>query len=146
METSGNVAKRRTKKNSALKVIRKWDLTNRARHVRNGISYDVFEQIRDEMDTTLKEVCTHLRISAKTLDRRKKEGKLNPVETEKILRLEKVFNKALDVFEDRDDSIKWLKEKNIHLGDVSPISLCDTEPGGNEAFNLLGRIEHGVLA
>ncbi len=146
MKTCVNVVKRRTKTKSALKVIKKWDLTNRALHVRNGISYGVFEQIKDETETTLKEISMHLRISAKTLDRRKKEGKLNPSETEKILRLEKVFNKALDVFEDREDSIKWLKEKNIHLGDAAPISLCDTEPGGNEAFNLLGRIEHGVLA
>ncbi|MGR3317756.1 MAG: type II RES/Xre toxin-antitoxin system antitoxin [Candidatus Anammoxibacter sp.] len=116
------------------------------RYVRNGISYDLFEQIKNEIETSLKEISENLKINAKTLDRRKKEAKLNPVETEKILRLEKVFNKALDVFEDKNDSIKWLKEKNVHLGDVSPISLCDTEPGGNEAFNLLGRIEHGVLA
>lgn len=146
MQSVGNIIKRRKRKKSSLGLVKNWDLTDRVHNVRNGISFDLFEQIKNEMETTLKDISKNLKISAKTLDRRKKEGKLNPSETEKILRLEKVFNKALDVFEDKNDAIKWLKEKNIYLNNVSPISLCDTEPGGNEAFNLLGRIEHGVLA
>lgn len=146
MQTYSKVTKVGNRKKSSLDFVKKWDLTDRVRYVRNGISYDLFEQIKNEMDISLKEISQALKISAKTLDRMKNAGKLNAAETEKILRLEKVFNKALDVFGDRNDSVKWLKEPNVHLGEVSPLSLCDTEPGGNEAFNLLGGIEHGVLA
>ena len=94
MQLCEKAYKRGKTKKSSLSLVKKWDLMDRANKVRNGISYDLFEHIKNEMEMSLKEISVNLKISAKTLDRRKKDGKLNSAETEKILRLEKRTDKT----------------------------------------------------
>jgi putative toxin-antitoxin system antitoxin component (TIGR02293 family) len=57
-----------------------------------------------------------------------------------------VVERAEEVFEDGAHALAWLKTENSSLGDVTPLSLMDTDLGADTVLDILGRIEHGVFA
>lgn len=50
------------------------------------------------------------------------------------------------VFEDQQRAIAWLTTPQGGLGNRVPFELIQTEPGAQEVYDLLGRIEHGVFS
>ena len=92
-----------------------------------------------------KELCRILRIPPSTLARRKKSRQLSFEESERIFRIGRLYDKALEVFKQPELSRKWFKEPAWALGDVTPLEYSDTELGAKEVEDLLGRIEHGVF-
>jgi putative toxin-antitoxin system antitoxin component (TIGR02293 family) len=70
---------------------------------------------------------------------------LNAEESEKVLRIARLYDKALDVFEDEKSAEKWLKEAARGLGGDIPLEYAKTELGAQEVERLLIRIEHGVF-
>ena len=123
-----------------------WSVKKQLNCIYKGMPTSVFDKLKFSLDTSVSEMCTNMGLSNKTIHRRKEEGKLNPIESEKILRLIKILLMAYNVFKDADKAVKWVKTKQKYLGDVSPFSLCNTEVGGQEVTNLLGRLQHGVFA
>ena len=80
------------------------------------------------------------------LVRRKKEGYLNANESGKMVRLAQVVERAVEVFEDENAALSWLKSPNAALGGSSPLPLLDTALGSMAVSGTLGRIEHGMFA
>jgi len=87
-----------------------------------------------------------LGISERTLLRRKRAGTLSPDESAKLVRFARVVERAVMVFESADAALNWLQAPNVSLGGVTPLSLLDTEVGGDSVLDTLGRIEHGLFA
>ncbi len=50
---------------------------------------------------------------------------------------------ALQVWKNRRDADRWLKEPHMLLGGASPESLLATAKGTHVVLNLLGALEHG---
>lgn len=57
----------------------------------------------------------------------------------------KLWDRALDIFEDDEKIRAWFSEPNRALGGRSPIQVIKDE-GPVEIGNILGRIEHGVFS
>jgi putative toxin-antitoxin system antitoxin component (TIGR02293 family) len=53
---------------------------------------------------------------------------------------------AIDVFEDQDAAISWMRQPNVVLGDVAPLDLMDTEPGAVAVKQVLNAIATGGAA
>ena len=53
---------------------------------------------------------------------------------------------ATSVFEDKAAARGWLTSPQIGLKGKEPLDLASSEAGAREVEDLLGRIEHGVLA
>ncbi len=68
------------------------------------------------------------------------------LESERALRVAKLTAHAEEVFRSYTNAIEWLNRPNRSLGGVTPLSLCDTEIGGNEVDESLIRIAHGVFS
>lgn len=64
----------------------------------------------------------------------------------RIHRVQHIFSRALEVFEDADTAANWIAQRNRALGGVSPLSLLVTEPGYQLVLDTLGRIEFGVIS
>ena len=62
------------------------------------------------------------------------------------VRLAQVIERAVEVFEDKQTAMSWLKSPNSACGGSSPLSHLDTELGSGAVMSTLGRIEHGVFA
>jgi putative toxin-antitoxin system antitoxin component (TIGR02293 family) len=113
--------------------------------IKKGLPLKTFEQLCKNLAIPEKDLAHVLKIPLSTLARRKKSGQLSFEESERVFRIARLFDKAVDVFSDAGLARKWLKEPAWALGDVQPLQYADTELGSKEVEELLGRIEHGVF-
>ena len=114
--------------------------------IRRGIPARAIDSVLEVIDLQQAELSRALDIPERTLIRRKKAGILSPEESEKLLRLARVIERATEVFEDRAAAVDWIKSTNPSLGHATPLSLLDTDLGTGSVIDTLGRIEHGVFA
>ena len=115
------------------------------RKIQRGFPVSSFEKLRRKLDVSDNLLSQVINIPKRTLTRRKQQGRLNVVESEKVLRIARLYDKALEVFEDEEAAEKWLKEPARGLGGVIPLEYAKTELGAQEIEKLLIRIEHGVF-
>jgi len=113
--------------------------------IKNGLPLKTFGQLCKNLAVSEKELCATLNIAPSTLARRKKEGHLSFEESERVFRIARLYDKAVEIFQEPGLARKWLKEPAWALGDVPPLTYADTELGSKEVEDLLGRIEHGVF-
>lgn len=85
-------------------------------------------------------------IPMRTLARRRESKRLTAEESDRLVRLARVFTHAIDVFGDREKAATWLKRPNRVLHNMAPIDTLDTDLGVQEAETVLGRIEYGVYS
>jgi putative toxin-antitoxin system antitoxin component (TIGR02293 family) len=114
--------------------------------IQKGLPISAFTRLKKNLDVSDKELSKVLRIPVSTLARRKKCKRFPFEESERIFRIARLFDKAVNVFGKEDLARKWLKEPAWALGDVAPIEYARTELGAHEVESLLGRIEDGVFA
>ena len=79
-----------------------------------------------------------------SIDTYKRKSIFNPTVTEKVLQIEEVYRKGLAAF--GEGFYAWVVADNIMLGGQKPKSLLSNSFGIRQLLELIGRIEHGVLA
>ena len=96
------------------------------------------------IDVPVTEIAELLSMSKSTFYRAREEGALDMDTIDKLSSLFKLYQRGLEVFEDKEDFEGWLKTNITSLGGQKPISLLKTENGRAAVSDTLGRIEHGV--
>lgn len=113
--------------------------------IERGLSYSALERFQKNIDLSIRYLADLVRIRPRTLARRKEKGRLAPDESDRLLRLTRVFAKALSLFDgDLQAARKWLLSPQPALDGVAPIEFARTEVGAREVENLIGRLEHGI--
>jgi putative toxin-antitoxin system antitoxin component (TIGR02293 family) len=109
--------------------------------------YKEFKKVADKIPFTQKEWSDILHISERTLQRYAKDnGVFSFSVVDRILQIDKVVKRGVEVFGSRDKFINWLKDNPYMLeGRLSLHSLASFE-GINNVLTQLGRIEHGLFA
>src|SRR4030095_1772872 len=97
--------------------------------VRRGLRIATIQAVMKELDAPATEVLPALRIARRTMERRKVSGRLLPHESERVYRLAKILAFAQSVLGTREKARHWLNSSNRALGNVSPLSLLETEAG-----------------
>lgn len=113
--------------------------------IKKGLPISSFEKLRKKLDVSDNLLSQIVNIPKRTLNRRKQQGRLNAVESERVLRIARLYDKALDVFEDEEAAENWFKKPARGLAGTPPLKYADTELGAQEVERLLIRIEHGVF-
>jgi putative toxin-antitoxin system antitoxin component (TIGR02293 family) len=113
--------------------------------IKKGLPISSFEKLRKKLDVSDNLLSQIVSIPKRTLNRRKQQGRLNAVESERVLRIARLYDKALDVFEDEEAAENWFKKPARGLAGTPPLKYADTELGAQEVDRLLIRIEHGVF-
>lgn len=110
-------------------------------------NYKEFKKIADKVPFTLQEWSQILHISERTLQRYAKANSNFPFSVvDRILQIDKVIKRGIEVFGSLDKFISWLKSDPYMLeGRLSLQSLRSIE-GINLLLTQLGRIEHGLFA
>lgn len=121
-------------------------LTQLIQSIEDGFPISAFKKLQDSLDLSDKDLAKYIRLPKSTLALRKKRGKFSFEESERLLRLQRLFEKTLGVFNNAELARKWLKEDAYGLGDIPPLEYAATEIGAREVEDLLGRIEHGVFS
>ena len=126
--------------------IRSKNMQNIIKQIKKGLPVSSFEKLRKNLNISEKTLSSTVKIAKRTLTRRKQEGRFKVDESERVFRIAKLYDKAIDVFEDRNLARKWFKEPARALNGNTPLEYADTELGAQEVEDLLGRIEYGVFS
>ncbi len=116
--------------------------------IRKGIPYETIDFVGQELDLSVCRMLQLLDIKQTTYNRKKKENALlSSKDTEIVLFLKELCDFGIEVFNNETDKFqRWIKEKNIALGSITPESLFDSITMIYEVRNELNRIEYGVFA
>lgn len=113
--------------------------------VSEGLSYRVVEKLQESVGLSANEIADLVQINPRTLGRRKQEGRLHTDESDRVLRLSRVYGRALGLFGgDLDKARHWLSTPKVALGGDSPLDYSRVDVGAQEVVDLIGRIEHGI--
>jgi putative toxin-antitoxin system antitoxin component (TIGR02293 family) len=116
------------------------------RRVEEGFSFHALERFQKNTQIPTDDLAEVVAIKRRTLHRRKKEGRLEPDESDRLLRVSTVFAKALELFEgDAEAAKRWFYTPARALGGKRPIAFARTDLGTREIEALIDRLEHGVL-
>jgi putative toxin-antitoxin system antitoxin component (TIGR02293 family) len=123
------------------------DTNQLIREIEQGLPMRAVESLALGLGMALPELAERLGIPARTLARRKTAGRLSPDESERVVRVARLLEKALALFNwDGSEARQWLRQPKQALAGQSPLDYARTEIGAREVENLLGRIEHGVFS
>ena len=114
--------------------------------VRAGLPYSAVKALADRLELPVGSLGNALKISARTLARRRRVGRLSPDESDRLVRLGRIAAMAEQTLGDPDKASRWLRKPNRALGGVVPLEHLDTDVGAREVESILGRIEHGVYS
>jgi len=88
-----------------------------------------------------------LGIPLRTLTRRLGQTSLlTPAESDRTVRMARVFANAVEMIGDEEKAVEWLNTPNRALGGERPIDQLDTDLGARMVEDILGRIAYGVYS
>jgi putative toxin-antitoxin system antitoxin component (TIGR02293 family) len=114
--------------------------------IRDGFPPAVVEELMRSSGLTLKELAESLDLSARSLQRRRRSGRLARYESDRLYRLARLIAIANEYLGDQARARRWLKRPNRALGGVAPVAAIDTEAGARQVENILGRIAYGGVS
>jgi putative toxin-antitoxin system antitoxin component (TIGR02293 family) len=113
--------------------------------VREGVTWETYRGVMDGLGLNDLAAAGVLHIPPRTLARRK-GGRLDAQESERLLRLMRLVAQATEVLGTREKAMRWLALPNNALGRAAPQSLLDTDIGTQAAEAVLARIAFGVFS
>lgn len=114
--------------------------------VQKGLLFNSFEALASKSGIPSAELVSVLAIPNRTFARRKSTGRFAPEESERLLRIARIFEQALDLFEgDVSTATQWLRTPRKALGNHTPLDFSATELGAREVESLIGQLVHGVF-
>jgi len=114
--------------------------------IREGFPPAVVEKLMRASGLTLKELAGALDLSPRSLQRRRRSGRLARYESDRLYRLARIVAIAHESLGDHERATRWLKRPNRALGDMTPVAAIDTELGARQVENILGRIAYGGIS
>jgi putative toxin-antitoxin system antitoxin component (TIGR02293 family) len=127
--------------------LRGGDTTELIAQLEAGLPFEALRRFEANSGLEPALVLSVLGIPERTLARRRTAGRLAPEESERLLRIGMVFERAVALFDgDVRSAVGWLTSAKKALGGETPLRYARTEPGAREVENLIGRVEHGVFS
>ena len=127
--------------------LKAYDTPSLHARVRAGLSFTALQRLLRITALPMHVAAAILHIPPRTLQRRRVAGRLQPDESDRLVRLSRIIGKAIELFEgDPEGARQWLGAPVTALGGATPLALSQTEPGALEVEQLIGRLEHGVFA
>jgi len=127
--------------------LRSFDTASLLKRLEEGLSYVAFERLKSRLKISSQELADAALITRRTLARRKRVGRLDQDESDRLVRVSRVFSRAIELFEgDVEGARSWLMRPVLALGGTVPFEMLKTEVGAREVENLITRLEHGVFS
>jgi putative toxin-antitoxin system antitoxin component (TIGR02293 family) len=114
--------------------------------IREGFPPAVVEELMRASGLNLKELAAALDLSPRSLQRRRRSGRLARYESDRLYRFARIVAIANEYLGDHERVTRWLKHPNRALGGLAPVAAMDTELGARQVENILGRIAYGGVS
>ena len=116
------------------------------RELHRGLPFRALEFLSSESGIPINELADLVGIPPRTLARRKVSGRLAPAESERLLRISRIFELAVALFHGVGaDALAWLRSPRRIFAGSTPLAYSATELGAREVETLIGQLEHGVF-
>ncbi|HEU5080093.1 MAG TPA: antitoxin Xre/MbcA/ParS toxin-binding domain-containing protein [Opitutaceae bacterium] len=118
-----------------------------AARIESGLPASAIMEMRKTfLFPSISSVAALIGMSAKTAERRvATRARLARGESERLVRLIRIHNQAVDTFESEENARKWLQKSLSIFNGKTPLEMVATEPGARAVEQALGRLEHGVF-
>ena len=107
--------------------------------------YVAIENLSEFLGESTPKLMQVIHVNERTAQRRREQGVLSPEESDRIARIARVTQRAIEAFGDENQAREWLKRPNRVLQDVPPLEILGTDGGAVLVADELGRIESGDL-
>jgi putative toxin-antitoxin system antitoxin component (TIGR02293 family) len=115
--------------------------------IESGLPFNTLRRFQERVDLPWNEVAELIQIKPRTLTRRRVQRRLQPDESDRIVRVSRIFEQAAELFEgDLDAARRWLSSPQKAFAGSTPFAFAKTDLGAREVENVIGRLEHGVFA
>lgn len=113
--------------------------------VKEGLPMESVAFLQRNLGFTNKEMSHILAISESTYQRRiRAKSRLTQDETEKAISLSEIYEKGIDVFENKEDFSYWLASRLPPLLNQRPVDMLGSMIGRKQVMNVLNAILHGI--
>ena len=116
------------------------------KEVERGLPTKAYNVISRALDLTPDEEDRLLQVSLRTRARWKHRTRLDPVTSDRLVRLARILALATEVLETRDHAVEWLREPADAFDGRAPLELMTTDVGAEKVTNMLYQMEHGIYA
>jgi putative toxin-antitoxin system antitoxin component (TIGR02293 family) len=118
-----------------------------AQLVRHGLPARAVTALAEKLHIGNSLLSRKLGIPQRTLTRRLSEASLlTPAESDRTVRMARVYANAVEMIGDEEKAIEWLRTPNRALGGERPLDHLDTDMGARMVEDVLGRIAYGVYS
>src|SRR5580692_1611042 len=118
-----------------------------ARLVRKGLPAGSVTALAEKLHLANSVLSRKLGIPQRTLTRRLSQASLlTPAESDRTVRMARIYAVAVEMIGDQDKAIEWLSTPNRALGGESPLDQLDTDTSARVVEDILGRIAYGVYS
>lgn len=116
------------------------------RQVRKGFAFRRLAKLRKAMGLPWDRMARLVSIHPRTIARRQNAGRLEPDESDRVLRIATVFDLAVDLFEgDVAGAMRWLQDPQYGFDGEVPLELASTDVGAKQVTTLITQLEYGVF-
>ena len=91
------------------------------RQLKRGLPMTAFDHLQGAMAIPAKTLASAANIAVRTLNRRRKEGRLQTDESERLFRIASLYDRAIEVLGDPERARAWFKEPKKALGMKTPL-------------------------
>jgi putative toxin-antitoxin system antitoxin component (TIGR02293 family) len=110
-----------------------------------GLPLQAFDALVDFFQGSQKLLSGVIGVSKTTLQRRKETHKLELAESERVLRVVRLLDKATRVFGSSENAREWFTIPSPDFEGMTPLEYSKRETGSWEVDAVLDRIAHGVV-
>lgn len=116
------------------------------RAVRKGFPAEKLNAVSRLLGVDRAVLLSVLGVSKRTLQRKHvASARLSPAASDRLSRIDRIYNLAAEVFGDRQKAADWLKRPSRALGKELPLTLLDTDSGTQQVERELRQIQHGFV-
>ena len=111
-----------------------------------ALRYEAIKAIADRFALDKTEVKQLFGISESTQFRYEKQNPvLKPAVADRIERFMRIYQQALELFEDENETQRWLSTPKAALGGETPLRALATDAGAKKVEEILYRAEYGMF-
>ena len=109
------------------------------------LKYRAVERLSAFLQASPPQLMRLIEVNERTAQRRKEQGTLTAEESDRLARVARVTQRAVEAFGDEGQARAWLQRPNRALRGALPLELLGTDAGAEAVTDELGRIEYGDL-
>jgi putative toxin-antitoxin system antitoxin component (TIGR02293 family) len=114
--------------------------------IRKGVPARTFDFVASLLGLPQSDLAKRLRLVHRTISRRRSANtRLSAEESEKVLRVMRIFELARTIIPDDAALAKWMLKPAAPLDDNAPIDLLDTDVGAAEVEGFIRGIAYGNI-